>query len=126
MIGKNCFRKNKNHIGVVHVPSFHLFARSSSFFHAFFVHFYGKPFYGSPDNKTLSLKEDSMNCQSFPQPSSFNKVLCTAYRSDNGESNPQRRDPHRIPFSFHRSIWRKKIKQCSSTQALLVGSEPIL
>ena len=52
MIGKNFFYKNKYHIGVVHVLSFHLSARSSSFFRAFFLHFYGKPFYGSPDIKS--------------------------------------------------------------------------
>ena len=45
----NFFFKNKHDIGVVHVPSFHLSARSSSFFHAFFLHFYGEPFHGSPD-----------------------------------------------------------------------------
>ena len=49
MKGKFFFCKNKHHIGVVHVPSFHLSARSSSFFCAFFLHFYGEPFYGSPD-----------------------------------------------------------------------------
>jgi len=49
MKGKIFFCKNKHHIGVVHVPSFHLSARSFSFFRAFFLHFYGEPFYGSPD-----------------------------------------------------------------------------
>ena len=34
MIGKIFFCKNKYHIGVVHVPSFHLSARSSSFLDA--------------------------------------------------------------------------------------------
>ena len=53
MKGKFFFCKNKHHIGVVHVPSFHLSARSSSFFRAFFLHFHGEPFYGSPD--TLSF-----------------------------------------------------------------------
>ena len=48
MKGKFFFYKNKHHIGVVHVPYFHLSARSSSFFNAFFFHFNGKPFYGSP------------------------------------------------------------------------------
>ena len=51
------FCKNKRHIGVVHVPNFHLSAMSSSFFRAFFVHFYGEPFYGSPD-----IFLDIMNC----------------------------------------------------------------
>ena len=45
----NFFFKNKHHIGVVHEPNFHLSARSTSFFRAFFVHFYGETFYGSPD-----------------------------------------------------------------------------
>ena len=36
------FCKNKYHISVVHVASFHLSPRSSSFFHAVFLHFYGK------------------------------------------------------------------------------------
>ena len=49
MKGKIFFCKNKHHIGVVHVPSFHLSAWSSSFFRAFFLHFYRKPFFGSPD-----------------------------------------------------------------------------
>ena len=52
MIGKIFLCKNKYHIGVVHVPSFHLSARSFSFFRAFFLHFYGEPFYGSPDSIT--------------------------------------------------------------------------
>ena len=47
VIGKKIFCKKKHHIDVVHVPGFHLFARSSSFFRAFLLHFYGKPFYGS-------------------------------------------------------------------------------
>ena len=38
------FFKNKHNIGVVHVPSFHLSARSSSFFLAFFLLVYGEPF----------------------------------------------------------------------------------
>ena len=33
---------------VLNVPSFQLFARSSSFFRAFFFHFYGTTFYESP------------------------------------------------------------------------------
>ena len=31
------------------VPNCHLSACSSSFFYAFFLHFHGEPFYGSPD-----------------------------------------------------------------------------
>ena len=50
MIGKNIFCKNKHHFDVVYVPSFHISARSSSFFHEFLLYLYGKPFYGSPDN----------------------------------------------------------------------------
>ena len=38
-IFKTCYSKNKHHIGVVHVPSFHLSARSSSFFVHFFFAF---------------------------------------------------------------------------------------
>ena len=49
MKGKNFFRKDKHHMSVVHVPGFHLSAWSSSFFCAFFLQFYGEPFYGSPD-----------------------------------------------------------------------------
>ena len=48
------FCKNEHHIGVVHVPSFHLSAWSSSFFHVFFLHFYRNPFYGSP--KSIQVK----------------------------------------------------------------------
>ena len=46
--GINFFHKKKHYIVVVCVPSFHLSARSSSFFLAFFLHFYGKPFIDHP------------------------------------------------------------------------------
>ena len=38
-IFKTCYSKNKHHIGVVHVPSFNLSARSFSFFVHFFYTF---------------------------------------------------------------------------------------
>ena len=63
MIGKKLFCKNKHHIGAVHVLSFHLSARSSSFFRAFFLHFYGKPFYESPDIKKPEKKVRTMTGQ---------------------------------------------------------------
>ena len=44
MIGKNCFYKNKYHIGVVHVLSFHPSARSSSFFSCIFSSLLWKTF----------------------------------------------------------------------------------
>ena len=48
MKGNFFFCKNNHHIGVVHVPSFHLSARSFSFFRAFFLHLYGEPFMVHP------------------------------------------------------------------------------
>ena len=65
MIGKIFFCKNKYHIGVVHVPSFHLSARSSSFFRAFFLHFYGKPFHGSPHTNADDIAM-TLNCSGNP------------------------------------------------------------
>ena len=47
-IGKVFFCKNVYHDVVAHVPSFELSTRSFSFFSAFFLTFYGKPFYDSP------------------------------------------------------------------------------
>ena len=44
MIWKMFLCENKNYTVVVLVPNFHLSARSSSFFHAFFLHVYGEPF----------------------------------------------------------------------------------
>ena len=71
MKGKNFFCKNKHHIGVVQVPSFHLSARSFSFFRAFFLHFCGEPFYGSPDTilrtipYEMSHSSASVTCQRY-------------------------------------------------------------
>ena len=45
---KNIFCKNIYHDVVVLVPNFQLSAKSSSFFCAFFLHFYGVLFFGHP------------------------------------------------------------------------------
>ena len=71
-VGKIFFCKNKYHIGVVHVPSFHLSAKSSSFFRAFFLHFYGKPFYGSPD---ISKCSSYVSRAAAPEGTGGDKVL---------------------------------------------------
>ena len=42
------FRENVYYDDVAHVPNFQLSARSSSFFSAFFLHFYGKLFLTTP------------------------------------------------------------------------------
>ena len=47
-VRKIFFRKKKHHNVVLHVPSFQLSARSSSFFLTFFLHFHGTLFYCSP------------------------------------------------------------------------------
>ena len=51
------FWKKKHHDVVAHLPSFQLSTRSSSFFCAFFLNFYGTPFFWTPD--TIQIKSIS-------------------------------------------------------------------
>ena len=46
---KNLFCKNKHHISIVHICQIFIFLLGHLHFCASFLHFYGEPFYGSPN-----------------------------------------------------------------------------
>ena len=68
---------------VAQVPSFQLTARSSSFFCAFFLLFYGVTFFGTPNIKKKTLRDSSIKLKTPLSPCLILLKTCSVNCPDN-------------------------------------------